>query len=199
MCANPHTLYPIMKTSSANQMLTTTLALSLTLTLFGINATKSLKLCSLFFVTSMAIVRFLLRYNDKKATFAISFMSILVNACILQKISLLTACSLAGLTTSIAVNITTTNLFQPNQRGLRFIISIFFAIVADALVMYVWEYHTFRFEKSLTILTRSLSYKTTTLILLSIAYLLLPYLLKLPSLIKSSLQSYSSKESSSRK
>ena len=170
-----------------NPLLITALSFSLALTIFGINATKSLKVCSLFFVTFMAIVRWLTTYTDEKKAFGIGCMAIFINALILGELSLLSVCSFAGLGASIVVNIGLSRFLGYKKTFIySFVLPTFLAILTDALVMYVWEFNRFGLTKSFIILSRGLCYKGMVLIAFSSVYLLISHSLYLFFLITES-------------
>ena len=142
-------------------------------TLFGINATKSLKVCSLCFVTSMYIVHNLTLHTTHTQAIAISFSASLLNALIFFQIHWLWISSFCGLVASTLANVSVTRFFQKKIHPLFVCMAaVGLAILVDATIMFAWEYHTFAPHKALRILCKALCYKSATLaVYLSLSFL----------------------------
>ncbi len=137
----------------------------MTLAVFGINYTHSLKVCSLCLVTSLMLLRWITLYEGERRALLATFVVMGISVLLYGKPSLLSIYSFIALSVSMGTNIAFSSFLGRRKRGgLNFVVPVFFAILADALVMFVWEAQTFPLEKAVKILSRCLWYKNGVLL-----------------------------------
>ena len=147
---------------------------SLFCTLYAINYTPLLRVCSFFFVLSLVIVYSLVLLKGPVVAAPIASLALIGNMLFYPGYTLLTFCSFLGI--FLAMNVTLLlgglSTLSPHRshRLTRLMGTLLVAIAADVLVMCLWEFQTFPLHKALRIARRCLQYKGMMAIFCSAMY-----------------------------